>query len=219
VDLESGEFTCGAFVMPGRGSTFSPDGTRVTFQDEEGWVPVVEARTGRVLCRSIKHSSNLISVRWSPDGRRLLTAGYDDAVLVWDPATGTQVVPPLRSPAGPARLARWSPDGRLVVTRHEREARVWDAVTGEAVTPRLQHPQEVVTALMTAGRRLITASRPNLLRAWDLQPSRLPAEVLSDYARYLSGRRVDRGMVLPLTAGEMEALDRALRTRAPELFH
>jgi WD40 repeat protein len=82
----------------------------------------------------------------------------------------------LRTPGDAARFARWSPDGRFLITLNGPNARVLDARTGEAMTPLLQHAEEVAVGLMTAGNRLITASYPDLLRAWDFEESQLSAE-------------------------------------------
>jgi WD40 repeat protein len=118
------------------------------------------------------------------------------------------------------RGARWSPDGRFIVTRNDKkQVRVWDAATGEAVTPLLAHEGEVKMSFMTTGDRLITASEPDLLRAWDLQETQLAPDVLTDYAKFLSGRYLSAaGVILELKPNELAELGRSLRQRAPQLF-
>lgn len=89
----------------------------------------------------------------------------------------------------------------------------------EGETPPLPHAGCVYWACVTPGNRLITASAPNLIRAWDLRPTHLPAEVIADYAKLLSGRQLSPGgVLLGLKAEELTALSRSLRVRAPELF-
>jgi len=150
----------------------------------------------------------------------LLTAGHDDQVLVWDVVSGRQLLAPLRTPGGIIRMARWSPDGRFIITRSDdRTARVWDAATGEAVTPALKHAGDVAFARMTGTDRLITASYPDLLRAWDLEESTLPPDVLAAYAKWLSGRRLtSAGTLLALRPEEWADLNQSLRASAPELL-
>ena len=139
---------------------------------------------------------------------------------MWDAVTGTQLLAPLSLPKGDVRVAHWSPDGRFIIGRSDkRQARVWDADTGEAVTPLLKHSGDIRFAFMTRSHRLITASDPDLLRAWDLKPTLLTAEVIADYARLLSGRRLNAsGVLLPVKASELAELSRSLRARAPQLF-
>jgi WD40 repeat protein len=121
--------------------------------------------------------------------------------------------------------ARWSADGRFIVTRGDHEngenkrTRVWDASTTEPVTPFLPHSGYIRWVCITPGNRLITASEPNLLRAWDLKPTPLPVDVIADYAKLLSGRRLNAGgVLLPIPAKELVALNQSLHARAPQLF-
>jgi WD40 repeat protein len=221
-ELDSAEFVgepqnlIGAFLD----TRFSPSSSRVACLEMNGRILVLDSRTGRVVSSSIAHSSNLIWVDWHPDGRRLLTAGHDDQVLVWDAETGLQLLGPIRTPDGIVRVARWSPDGRFIVTRNDaREVRLWDGATGEAVTPPLKHDGEVAFARMTQPDRLMTASYPDQLRAWDLRESALPADVLGDYAQLVAGRQLSAtGALLVLPPEKLAALARSLPHRAPELF-
>jgi WD40 repeat protein len=222
VDLESGKVLGDSHNLPGTlvYARFSPDGQQLAMADFMGAVTVMEARTGRVSSSTIQHSGNLSWIEWDADSHRLLTAGHNEEVLVWDVKTGTQLLGPLRTPGGSARIARWSPDGRFIVTRNDdKKVRVWDAATGEAVTPPQMHSGDVAFAFLTRSNRLITASHPNQLRAWDLQESPLTPDIVTDYAKLLSGRRLNvAGVVLTLSPLELAELNRSLRVRAPQLF-
>jgi len=58
-----------------------------------------------------------------------------------------------------------------------------------------------------------------LLRAWDLKPTLLSSDILADYAKLLSGRRLNAGgVLLPIPAKELAELNRSLHARAPQLF-
>jgi hypothetical protein len=60
---------------------------------------------------------------------------------------------------------------------------------------------------------------PDVLRTWDLTETRLPAEVIRDYARLISARQVNSaGVMVPLKPAKMVNLTRSLRARAPQLF-
>ena len=81
-----------------------------------------------------------LRIEWSPDGRRVLTAGLSPEVKVWDAATGELALPPLLMKTKPVEGARFSADGRFIVAHSDDDlVRVWDAATGEAVTPLLPH--------------------------------------------------------------------------------
>ena len=222
LDLDSGKIIGAPYTLTGPiiRLEFSPDGKRLALADPNGPVTVLDVQSGKVVASGIKHTRNLVSVEWSPDGRRLLTAGSNEEVLVWDAETGTQLLAALRLPEGTVGVAHWSPDGRFILAwSDKRKARVWDAATGEAVTPLLKHSGDIRFAFMTRSHRLITASDPDLLRAWDLKETPLPPEVLADYAKLLSGRRLNAtGVMLPLKPDELAELTRSLRARAPQLF-
>jgi WD40 repeat protein len=114
----------------------------------------------------------------------------------------------------------WSLDGRFLVARSdENVVRVWDAATGEAVTPLLKHESHIRLAHLVANNRLITVSLPNLLRAWDLTETSLPADVIMDYAKVVSGRRLTRAAITqPLEPTELAGLWLSVRARALVLF-
>jgi WD40 repeat protein len=120
----------------------------------------------------------------------------------------------------PLETGLWSLDGRLIVARSdENMVRVWDATTGEPVTPVLQHESYVRLARLVMTNRLVTLSMPNVLRAWDLKEVQLPTDVITDYAKLLSGRRLNaQGVLLALSPQELAGLLRSLAARAPELF-
>lgn len=199
---------------------FSPDGSRLAFVTQGQIGRIVDWETKQTPDRQFKHGAALLDLDWSPDGKRLLTAGLSFDVKLWDTVSGRMQLAPMRISERSARLARWSADGRFIATRSDDGiARVWDAATEEPVTPLLRHAGDVRWVCITAGSRLITASDPNLLRAWDLKPTTLPVNVIADYAKLLSGRRLSpSGALLPLRAQELADLARSLRTKAPEFF-
>jgi WD40 repeat protein len=221
LDLASGR-PIGAsepLAYPLKGAQFSPDGRLVALSD--GPVTILDSRTRQVLSSSIRHSAALSEVNWAPDGQRLLTSGFGWETLVWDARTGTQVFGPLGFPHGSStRVAQWSADGRFIVTAgDEAIARLWDATTGEAITPLLKHSGLIRLAFMAPNDRLITFSDPNLLRVWELRETLWPTDVLMDFARLVSGRRLDKsGFLIYLKPAEVAALDHSLRDRAPQLF-
>jgi tetratricopeptide (TPR) repeat protein len=64
-------------------------------------------------------------VAFSPDGRLLVSCGYDDVAMVWDAHTGEQVTPPLAH-ADDVLCAAFSPDGtRLATGGVDSVVRIW----------------------------------------------------------------------------------------------
>ena len=71
------------------------------------------------------------SARFSPDGRRLVSASDDGTLKVWDPATG-QCVLSIPSQTGAVHGAKYSPDGRSIASAgFDGRIRLWNAETGQ----------------------------------------------------------------------------------------
>jgi WD40 repeat protein len=201
-------------------AAFSPDGSRVATVGDNQCGRIWDARSGQGVTRYFKHGGAVTVVEWSPDGRRVLTAGQSPEVRVWDAATGTLVLHPLTMKAKRMRGACFSADGRFIVGWSEDKlARVWDAATGEAVTPLLPHADHVLWAFVTAAPQLVTLSGPCVVRVWNLAPSINSAGNLADYARLLAGSSLEGSdSPRPMSAGELWALLRSVRSRQPGLF-
>jgi WD40 repeat protein/serine/threonine protein kinase len=203
-------------------SVYAPDGKHLAMLDARGPVTVMEVPTGRVISSSIRHPSNLRWVDWDPAGRRLLTMGDSDEVLIWDARSGTQKPGSLRTPGSIVRRARWSRDGRFIVAiSDDRRVSVWDVATLQLITQPMEHDGPVAFAVITRNQRLITGSysQPHLFRAWDFRECRLPQDVLADYARFLSGRELhDSGTLQSLRPDQLASLQRSLQARSPRLF-
>ena len=83
--------------------------------------------------RALSGQGNLVSVRsvrFSPDGRRLVTAGGDGAARVWAVGTGRLLLK-LDAGRAPLALASYSLDGGRILTLSDGPlAQAWDSATG-----------------------------------------------------------------------------------------
>lgn len=81
-------------------------------------------------------------IRWmepSPDGKRVVTAGWDDTARLWDVETGNLIGEPMRH-EGYVYHVCFSADGKYVATASgDATARVWDAASAKPVTEPLVH--------------------------------------------------------------------------------
>jgi WD40 repeat protein len=79
----------------------------------------------------LRHANRVNSARFSPDGRRVVTASEDCTAGVWDAQTGLALGSQLRH-EGMVISARFSPDGWWVVTASgDHTARLWEVTTSE----------------------------------------------------------------------------------------
>jgi WD40 repeat protein/serine/threonine protein kinase len=116
---------------------FSPDGKRLASGEGPGpyevkpspaVVKVWDAQTGQELGTLKGHGYPVVSVAFSPDGKRLASVSRDQTVKVWDALTGKELLSLKGStPGGPWVSVAFSPDGK----RLAGSGRVWDAQTGQ----------------------------------------------------------------------------------------
>ena len=116
----------------------------------------------------MRHSDEVTSARFSPDGRQLVTASKDRTARVWDAQTGQPLTPPFPHEDA-VTSARFSPDGRRVVTASaDGTARVWEVKTGQPLTPPFHHQGPVGSAQFSPdGERVVTASDDGTAQVWE----------------------------------------------------
>ena len=119
------------------------------------------------------HKNWILSAAFSPDGRRIVTAGWDDTARVWDSETGRELHV-LKGHNSVNCSATFSPDGRHIVTAsHDETARVWDGETGHELHVLSGHESGVISATFSPdGRRIVTASIDGTARLWEAKTGR-----------------------------------------------
>lgn len=110
----------------------SPDGAYIASvsvdQDGKTKVQVWESMTGQIRKQYAGHADTVRVISWSPDGRRIASAGKDGNVHVWDASTGKRQFI-YDEHKGELRAIAWSPDGnRLAAAGQEKNVHIiWSA--------------------------------------------------------------------------------------------
>jgi WD40 repeat protein len=95
------------------------------------------------------HTDFVRSIAFSPDGTTLASGGTDNAVRLWDVATGTELGGPLNGHIQAVESVAFSHDGRLLVSgSRDNTVRVWQGVT---VPPSFAQLRQEVCSFLGAG--------------------------------------------------------------------
>ena len=85
---------------------------------------------GTILAAYRGNEEGTLALAWSPDDRRVVSAGFDSAVHVWNAATGSHVLT-YAGHTWRVRAVAWSPDGASIASGgDDGSMQVWDAKDG-----------------------------------------------------------------------------------------
>lgn len=71
-------------------------------------------------------------MEFSPDGRLLVSCGWEAAARIWDVERGVEIIPPLQGHFSGIRRATFSSDSRTIATSaDDNSVRLWSVATGQ----------------------------------------------------------------------------------------
>jgi WD40 repeat protein len=160
-------------LVPGQRFTevsFDAKGERLAVAKPTGRVWIYKVSDGSVLKSWKASDSAIYSLDFSRDGR-LLSAGTDGRVRVWNPDRPRRLLT-IRDPGTVIYDAAWSHDGTRIATGDDiGDATVWNSRSGERVAVnRLPFRDEILSvAFSTSGREVLSAAAQSSSRLWNAQ--------------------------------------------------
>jgi Tol biopolymer transport system component len=117
------------------------------------------------------HPDSILSLAWSPDGTRIVTASADRSLKIWNTADG-RLLSTLRDHADMVYGVSWSADGKLLVSAGaDKQVKVWNAETGRRLYS-LQPHEDVIYGVQISpnGARFCTVSADKQAKVFALGP-------------------------------------------------
>jgi eukaryotic-like serine/threonine-protein kinase len=153
----------------------SPDGKRLAVGGA-GQVHVWDTETGAKLAPLGSGGVRVLTVGFSPDGKRLAAAtDYpQNRMWLWEIATA-RLLGAMDGHINTIISIEFSPDGRQIVSAsHDQTVRLWDGATGQPMFTLRGHSDRVTEASFHPdGRRLVSASLDGSHRLWDTKDREL----------------------------------------------
>jgi WD40 repeat protein len=164
---------------------YSPDGALVTAAlgstdaglAKDPRVVLLDAQSGAIVRTLAGHTDGVLAVRFAPDGRRLVSAGFDRTLRVWDAASGA-LLATRNGHADTVQGLAFSRDGTVLASAsRDRTVRLWDAQTWQPLGV-LEHASTVYgVAFSPDGTRLAAGCEDNTIRLWDVAGCQEVAEL------------------------------------------
>lgn len=141
---------------------------RVAIGSDDGSISLWDGASGDLLKAWDGHEGGVWSVRFSPDGSKLVSGGADAEIRLWNVATG-DLIAAFADHEGSVTTVDISPDGnRIVSGSWDTTLRLWDMASGEAILAINAHEDPIRSVDFSPdGDRILSASDDNTVRIWD----------------------------------------------------
>jgi ribosome assembly protein 4 len=156
-------------------TAFSPEtSSRMATGSGDNTARIWDCDTGTPLHTLKGHTSWVLAVSWSPDGKLLATGSMDNTVRLWDPKTGEPLGGPLKGHTKWVTSLTWEPyhtqtpgKPRLASSSKDGTVRIWD-IPLRRIEQTLSGHKGSVTCVRWGGlHRLFTSSQDKTIKVWN----------------------------------------------------
>ncbi|GME67166.1 unnamed protein product [[Candida] boidinii] len=128
------------------------------------WEPT---KSNKPICRMTGHQKLVNHVSFSPDGRYIASASFDNSIKLWDGRDG-KFIATFRGHVAPVYQVSWSSDCRLIVSgSKDTTLKVWDVKTRKLMVDLPGHKDEVYAVDWSVdGKRVASGGKDKMVRIW-----------------------------------------------------
>jgi WD40 repeat protein len=135
------------------------------------------------------HTDSVTRAVFSPDGQTVLSAGWDDRIVVWSTATRQSLGQPIHAPKNLVSVA-FNPDGSRFASASSGSIVIWDTRSRQPVGEPLRAKEDFVHVSFSSNGKLLAAStaayggHPAQVFLWDVASHQSIGEPIqgSDFA-------------------------------------
>jgi WD40 repeat protein len=115
------------------------------------------------------HSSMVVSVSFSPDGKTIASASGDTTIKIWDVVTGKEITT-LTGHRHAVMSVRFSPDGKMIASAStDKSIKLWNVATHQEITTLTGHNVQVNSVSFSPdGKTIASASWDKTIKIWDV---------------------------------------------------
>jgi WD40 repeat protein len=151
---------------------FSPDGHTLAAAGYEtgagNAIYFYDTRTGKELPTLPGHPSGGVRrLAFTPDGRQLVSGGFDGAVIVWDLAQRKEVRN-IKVESGTVYDLSLSLDGKMLATAGREGLKLWDLTTGKGLPRAAMKKHNCIAVAFSPDGKLIASGDSSCVKLWEI---------------------------------------------------